>query len=93
MRYWRAPIVAALLATATFGFGVASSQAQQSDLPLSASQPDCQTLLQCNFKRGGVYRGCISAYSCRRCRLVRSRNCGAIGQGRRVCQRMVCSWG
>jgi len=55
---------------------------------------DCQTILQCRFRKGGVYRGCISAYSCRRCRLVASRNCGTgAGDGRgRVCQRLVCDW-
>lgn len=68
-----------------------NSKAQQP--PLSVSQPDCQTILQCNFRRGGVFRGCISAYSCRRCRLVRARDCGSIGAGRSVCQRMQCSWG
>ncbi|MBU2532302.1 MAG: hypothetical protein KKB37_06150 [Alphaproteobacteria bacterium] len=61
--------------------------------PVSDAQPDCQTVLQCNFTKGGVYRGCISAYSCRRCRLVRSNNCSIGGQTRRVCRRLVCSWG
>jgi hypothetical protein len=75
---------------AGIGFGAAFAQSGGS---LSRSQPDCQTILECNFKRGGVYRGCISAYTCRRCRLVRSRNCGTSGQNRSVCRRMVCTWG
>jgi hypothetical protein len=31
---------------------------------------DCQTVRQCQFGRKGLYRGCISAYSCRICELV-----------------------
>ena len=52
---------------------------------------DCQTIRTCNFGRGGVYRGCLSSYSCRRCRFV-SAHCYVDGQ-RRVCQQMKCSWG
>ena len=33
-------------------------------------QRDCQTLLTCNYKKGGSYRGCLSSYSCRRCEFV-----------------------
>lgn len=61
--------------------------------PLSSSQRDCQTIVQCRFKRGGDYRGCISAYRCRRCRVVRSRTCEGRNAQRPVCRRVVCSWG
>lgn len=54
-------------------------------------QRDCQTVLACNFRRGGSYRGCISAYSCRTCRLVPAR-C-SVGDRRRNCRKMTCSWG
>lgn len=52
---------------------------------------NCQTIRQCNFKRGGVFRGCISAYSCRRCKTVRER-CRNPRDGRRICTRVVCPW-
>jgi hypothetical protein len=52
---------------------------------------DCQTIRSCRFTAGGVYRGCLSSYSCRICRLVAAR-C-SIDPGNRVCQRMVCTWG
>jgi len=56
------------------------------------TQRDCKTVLQCRFTRGGVYRGCISAYTCRTCRTVQSR-CQTGPDGRRTCSRVVCSWG
>ncbi len=69
----------------------ASAQAPATVTP---SQADCQTIVRCNFRRGGDYRGCISAYSCRRCRLVRSRICDRRSDDRRrVCRRVVCTWG
>jgi hypothetical protein len=52
---------------------------------------DCQTLLTCRFTRGGLYRGCLSSYSCRVCRLVATR-C-RIDPGNRVCQELRCTWG
>jgi hypothetical protein len=52
---------------------------------------DCQTLLTCRYTGGGDYRGCLSSYSCRVCRLVPAR-C-SIGPGSRVCHRMLCTWG
>jgi hypothetical protein len=68
-------------------------------LPLeSAAQPpglnpnkDCQTLLTCRYTRGGIYRGCLSSYSCRVCRLVAAR-C-RIDPGSRVCHQLRCTWG
>lgn len=66
--------------------------------PESAAQPaglnpnrDCQTLLTCRYTRGGVYRGCLSSYSCRVCRLVPAR-CRIDGRSR-VCRRIRCTWG
>jgi hypothetical protein len=53
-------------------------------------QRDCQTLLTCRYTRGGIYRGCLSSYSCRVCRLVAAR-C-RIDAGSRVCQRLRCAW-
>jgi hypothetical protein len=52
---------------------------------------DCQTIRTCNFGRQGSYRGCLSTYSCRVCRFVRS-GCYIDG-GRRVCQHVLCTWG
>lgn len=52
---------------------------------------DCQTIRTCQFKRGGEFRGCISTYSCRRCRFVKS-NCRIAGD-RRTCRQLTCSWG
>jgi hypothetical protein len=55
------------------------------------AQRDCQTIRSCSYSRGGVYRGCVSSYSCRVCRFVQAR-CTVDGQSR-VCQRLKCSWG
>jgi len=52
---------------------------------------DCQTVRTCNFARGAAVRGCLSSYTCRVCRTVRSR-C-SIGNTRQVCERLVCTWG
>jgi hypothetical protein len=52
---------------------------------------DCQTIRSCRFTAGGVYRGCLSSYSCRICRLVAAR-C-SIDADSRVCQRLRCTWG
>lgn len=52
---------------------------------------DCQVIRTCNFERGGTFRGCLSSYSCRTCRLVPS-NC-SVGTARAVCQAMRCNWG
>ena len=55
-------------------------------------QRDCQTLLSCQFKRGGNYRGCVSSYSCRYCTFVNAK-CSIPGSRGRVCREMRCSWG
>jgi len=52
---------------------------------------DCQTLLTCRFTRGGLYRGCLSSYSCRVCNLVAA-PC-RIDPDNRRCWQMVCTWG
>ena len=51
----------------------------------------CQTVRECRFTRGGVFRGCISAYSCRTCEFVPAR-CTISGR-ERTCQRLRCHWG
>ncbi len=52
---------------------------------------DCQTIRTCNYARGGIYRGCLSSYSCRVCRFMAS-PC-RLDAGRRVCQELRCTWG
>ncbi len=59
--------------------------------PAGMSDRDCQTIRTCNFSPGGVYRGCLSSYTCRVCRFVRT-NCYVDGT-RKVCQEMKCRWG
>lgn len=53
---------------------------------------DCQTVTTCRFTPGGSYRGCLSSYSCRVCRFVRS-NCAAGSNRNRSCHRVRCTWG
>lgn len=71
--------------------GAAGAAAQQGPGGLVNPQRDCQTILTCNFKRGGSYRGCLSSYSCRLCRMVPAR-C-SVGNRRAVCQQVRCNWG
>jgi hypothetical protein len=71
--------------------GAGLAQAQSGPGGQINVQRDCQTVVQCRFRRGGVYRGCISAFSCRRCRFVRDR-CTIQGQ-RGTCRRLRCTWG
>jgi len=52
---------------------------------------DCQTIVTCNFKKGGSYRGCLSSYSCRVCRFVASGS--TIGGTRKRSHTSVCTWG
>lgn len=52
---------------------------------------DCQTVRVCKFHKGGSYRGCISAYTCRTCQLVRA-SC-RVGDRRRNCHELRCGWG
>jgi hypothetical protein len=84
VRLW----LAVLLACGVLGLASWHAQAQPTGL---IPQRDCQTLLTCRYNGGGVYRGCLSSYSCRVCRLV-SAPC-SIGPGSRICQRLQCTWG
>jgi hypothetical protein len=71
--------------------GAISSLAQEG--PGGAINPtrDCQTLTTCNFQRGGRWRGCVSSYSCRKCRFV-SAPCSIVGGKGRVCRQLTCGW-
>ncbi|HEY7549623.1 MAG TPA: hypothetical protein VH913_08915 [Hyphomicrobiaceae bacterium] len=84
VRLW----LVALLACGAVGCLAPDAVAQPIGLDLNR---DCQTLLTCRFTRGGLYRGCLSSYSCRVCNLVATR-C-RIDAGSRVCRQMVCTWG
>lgn len=61
--------------------------------PRGAIDPgrDCQTVRNCNFTKGGAFRGCVSSYSCRVCKWVNSR-CQVEGRSR-ICRRLICTWG
>ncbi len=86
--------LAAFVLAALCGLGSSVPVATAQIAPQIDNGRVCQTIRQCRFQRGGVYRGCISAYSCRTCRFVRTR-CDIAGDGseRRSCRRLVCSWG
>lgn len=66
--------------------------AQQGPGGLINPQKDCQTVTNCQFERGGNWRGCVSSYSCRRCDFVPAR-CRIAGASGGVCRRLVCRWG
>lgn len=88
---WRGAAVAVVLMVAGIaGGGPACAQVG----PGGAINPnrDCQTVLTCNFRKDGSYRGCLSSYACRQCRFVAAR-CSIGGARRRTCQRLQCSWG
>ncbi|MBX9591626.1 MAG: hypothetical protein K2X43_20230 [Hyphomonadaceae bacterium] len=84
MRTWRV----ALLACGLLGLAGQEVMAQPAGLNLNR---DCQTIRTCSYARNGVYRGCLSSYSCRVCSFVRT-SC-RMDLGRRVCQQMRCTWG
>jgi hypothetical protein len=68
------------------GGGVATAQAQ------TANQDRyCQTLRNCNFSKNGSFRGCVSSYSCRSCRLVTAK-C-SVGTVSGACRKLACDWG
>jgi hypothetical protein len=69
----------------------AASTASAQLVPPGASQRDCQTIRTCNYARGGSYRGCLSSYSCRVCRFIRT-SCTIDGT-RKTCQQVKCGWG
>ena len=78
----------ALLAGGLLGLSAHETAAQPANLDLNR---DCQTIRSCSYAGGGVYRGCLSSYSCRVCSFVRS-SCRRDA-GRRVCQELRCTWG
>ena len=86
----RAGLVAASFVAALMA-GSGAAAAQEGPGGLISPQRDCQTILTCNFKRGGSFRGCLSSYSCRVCRTVPAR-C-SVGSRRGVCHQVRCSWG
>lgn len=86
-----APLTVCLAALLIAMAGWQPVLAQQGPGGLINPQRDCQTLLTCNYRRGGYYRGCLSSYSCKVCRFVPAR-C-RVGDRRRNCQRLRCSWG
>ena len=51
----------------------------------------CQTIRTCRYERGGSYRGCLSTYTCRVCKLVPAK-CD-IGGRSENCREMRCTWG
>lgn len=85
-------VVAAAIAVMLTGVVILSPVSAQEG-PGGSINPgrDCQTVVQCRFTKGGSYRGCISAYSCRVCKLVSAR-C-SVGQVGRTCREFRCSWG
>jgi len=86
MRYARAWTLALAIS------GVAGlAPAAVSEPGPGVSDRDCQVIRACNFRRGGIYRGCLSSYSCRTCRFVPA-PC-YVGGVRGVCQRLRCNWG
>lgn len=87
----RMAAIAVLAVALVAMLGATGALAQQGPGGLVDPQRDCQTVLTCNFKRGGSYRGCLSSYSCRLCRMVPAR-C-SVGNRRGVCQQVRCSWG
>lgn len=88
MRGQLAALAAGILVLALAGFSPIGASAQSPGIDPGR---DCQTVRICNFGRGGAFRGCISSYTCRTCRLVPSR-C-SVGTVSRNCQRMQCGWG
>ena len=71
---------------------VQMSQAKVQTGPNGIGDPQrCLTIRKCQFQRGGSFRGCISTYSCRVCRLVEA-SC-EIGGRSQNCREMRCTWG
>ena len=80
-----------LAATLLILASAAGANAQSSSPGFSDAQRNCQTIRTCRFERGGSYRGCLSSYTCRTCKLVKAR-C-EIGGRSQNCQEMRCTWG
>jgi hypothetical protein len=87
MRMLRAWILG-VLALGLVGIWGQKAAAQPAGLNLNR---DCQTVRTCSYTRGGIYRGCLSSYSCRVCRFMAA-PC-RLDAGRRVCQELRCTWG
>ncbi len=78
----------AVVAASAFAMTAESARAQPAGLDAGK---DCHVIRKCNYRRGGAYRGCISAYSCKQCQFVPA-NCTVDGQ-RKVCRQLRCGWG
>jgi hypothetical protein len=85
----------ALMSAAVIALSAATgAQAQvQAVAPGIDAGRDCQTIRRCNFTKTGTFRGCISAYSCRTCKIDRANCTFDAGAGRKVCNTLSCSWG
>ncbi len=84
-------LIAGLLALSLFAIVAPLPALAQQSTPGVSPQRDCQTIRTCKFERGGPFRGCLSSYTCRTCRLVKA-SC-EIGGRRENCQEMRCTWG
>lgn len=80
-----------LTATLVVLAGIGATSAVAQIVPTPNPGRDCQTVRTCNFARGAAVRGCLSSYTCRICRTVRSK-C-SVGNRSQVCERIVCTWG
>ena len=85
----RGLLIAVAAVGALLAFDPPSASAQEAAIN---PQRDCQTLVTCQFRKGGSYRGCLSSYSCRVCRFVTT-TCRIGGSPRKRCQEMRCTWG
>lgn len=85
----RRAVVAAVVVLGLAGSGL---RAQAQEGPGGALNPnrDCITVVNCQYAKGGSFRGCVSSYRCKTCRFVRA-NC-SVGDTRNVCRRLRCSW-
>ena len=86
---------ASLFVLATLLLGATALSAQTALAPdgpgVTNQGRDCQTVRTCNFSRDAEVRGCLSSYTCRRCRFVQAK-C-SIGAGQGPCQKLQCSYG
>ncbi len=89
--------LAGLLAVPFLLLTLASAASTSADAQVVGTDPrnrHCQTLLTCNFARGGAYRGCLSSYTCRVCRPQPVRCTQSdLASGRTRCTELVCTWG
>lgn len=91
-RGWFAATLAAPFLALTLASASTSADAQT--VGTDPRNRHCQTLLTCNYTRGGTFRGCLSSYTCRVCRpqAVRCKP-SDIASGRTRCTELVCTWG